>query len=137
MDMLSWTQKHPQNWSTLEVLDWLYYVAEAKNLDVAKLRGEKFNSVTGKELCEMTLGQFMERDPEYGQQFYEMFRRLVNEAQFITPQQSEASLDTSTQFAELVNALLSTSSEDCMDTDETSSKYSKLYARGTQPVFAC
>ncbi|XP_048727980.1 ETS homologous factor-like isoform X2 [Ostrea edulis] len=121
IEMLSWTQKHPQNWSTLEVLDWLYYVAEAKNLDVAKLRGEQFNSVTGKELCEMTLSQFIERDPEYGQQFYEMFRRLVNEAQFITPQQSEANLETSTQFADLVNALLSTSSsEDCMDTDETS-----------------
>lgn len=124
MDMTSWTQKHPQNWSTLEVLDWLYYVAEARNLDVAKLRGEQFNSVTGKELCEMTLSKFIERDPEYGQQFYEMFRRLVNEAQFITPQQSEANPETSTQFADLVKALLSTASpEDCMDIgDESTSK---------------
>nr|XP_022288480.1 ETS homologous factor-like isoform X1 [Crassostrea virginica] len=123
MDMLSWTQKHPQNWSTLEVLDWLYYVAEAKNLDVAKLRGEQFNSVTGKELCEMTLSKFLERDPEYGQQFYEMFRRLVNEAQFITPQQSEVNPETSTQFTDLVNALLSsTSNDEIMDMDDSTSK---------------
>uniref|UniRef100_A0A8W8N9I2 ETS homologous factor n=3 Tax=Magallana gigas TaxID=29159 RepID=A0A8W8N9I2_MAGGI len=130
MDMLSWTQKHPQNWSTLEVLDWLYYVADAKHLDIAKLRGEQFNSVTGKELCEMTLGQFIERDPEYGQQFYEMFRRHVNEAQFITPQQSEVGTDTSSQLTDLVNALLfpssssssSSSSEDIMEIDESTSK---------------
>lgn len=133
MDMLSWTQKHPQNWSTLEVLDWLYYVADAKHLDIAKLRGEQFNSVTGKELCEMTLGQFIERDPEYGQQFYEMFRRHVNEAQFITPQQSEVGTDTSSQLTDLVNALLfpssssssSSSSEDIMEIDESTS--SKCY----------
>lgn len=133
MDMLSWTQKHPQNWSTLEVLDWLYYVADAKHLDIAKLRGEQFNSVTGKELCEMTLGQFIERDPEYGQQFYEMFRRHVNEAQFITPQQSEVGTDTSSQLTDLVNALLfpssssssSSSSDDIMEIDESTS--SKCY----------
>lgn len=133
MDMLSWTQKHPQNWSTLEVLDWLYYVADAKHLDIAKLRGEQFNSVTGKELCEMALGQFIERDPEYGQQFYEMFRRHVNEAQFITPQQSEVGTDTSSQLTDLVNALLfpssssssSSSSEDIMEIDESTS--SKCY----------
>lgn len=135
MDMLSWTQKHPQNWSTLEVLDWLYYVAEAKNLDVAKLRGEQFNSVTGKELCEMTLSKFLERDPEYGQQFYEMFRRLVNEAQFITPQQSEVNPETSTQFTDLVNALLSsTSNDEIMDMDDSTSSKCFLSVGKTQSL---
>ncbi len=39
---MSWTTKHPDNWSNTEVLDWIYSLADQPNtnIDSTQLRGE-------------------------------------------------------------------------------------------------
>ncbi len=41
-DLMSWTTKHPDNWSNTEVLDWIYSLADQPNthIDSTQLRGE-------------------------------------------------------------------------------------------------
>ncbi len=41
-DLMSWTTKHPDNWSNNEVLDWIYSLADQPNtnIDSTQLRGE-------------------------------------------------------------------------------------------------
>jgi len=76
-DMKSWTEKHPEHWSTIEVLDWIYYVAAEHKLDVGVLRGENFNTITGPQLCAMTMQEFQEKDPEYGFYYYNLFQQIL------------------------------------------------------------
>ncbi|XP_060082893.1 ETS-related transcription factor Elf-5-like [Ylistrum balloti] len=84
-NMKSWTEKHPEHWSNNEVLDWIYFVAAENHLDVARLRGENFQTITGQKLCQMSQQDFIERDPEYGCYYYQLFRQIFNEAKFTPP----------------------------------------------------
>lgn len=77
-DFKSWTEKHPDSWSSNEVLDWIFDVANERNLDVAHLHAENFRTVTGYHLCRFTQQEFHERDPDYGTLYYEIFRQLYN-----------------------------------------------------------
>ncbi|XP_033753254.1 ETS-related transcription factor Elf-5-like isoform X2 [Pecten maximus] len=91
-NMKSWTEKHPEHWNNNEVLDWIYFVAAENHLDVARLRGENFQTITGQKLCQMSQQDFIERDPEYGSYYFELFRQIFNEAKFMPP----ASVDPTT-----------------------------------------
>ena len=75
---LSWTCKHPENWSEAEVLDWLYYSAERNGIDCSLLPGEAFHSVKGRDLCRMSADDFQSLEPRFGQYFYSLFRQLLN-----------------------------------------------------------
>lgn len=74
---MSWTIKHPENWSTTEVLDWLYYSAEKHGADCSLLRGEAFRTVSGEMLCKMSPDDFKALDPYFGDFFYKLFRQLM------------------------------------------------------------
>ncbi|XP_045175091.2 ETS-related transcription factor Elf-3-like isoform X2 [Mercenaria mercenaria] len=84
-ELMSWTVKHPENWSATEVLDWLYYSAEKHGADCSLLRGESFRTVSGEMLCKMTPEDFRALDPYFGDFFYKLFRQLVNGLHFTMP----------------------------------------------------
>ncbi|KAK3590553.1 hypothetical protein CHS0354_023621, partial [Potamilus streckersoni] len=77
-EFLSWTSKHPENWNSAEVLDWLYYTADRQGLDCGQLRGEAFRTLTGADLCKMIPADFAKLEPSFGPQFYMLFRELLS-----------------------------------------------------------
>lgn len=94
IQLLSWTRKHPEHWECREVLDWVYYVAEELFPETdAPICGEKFNKVTGADLCRMKLEDFLACDSYYGKALYDTFRTCVNQGQFIEPTPCEYTTD--------------------------------------------
>ncbi|XP_063400425.1 ETS-related transcription factor Elf-3-like isoform X2 [Mytilus trossulus] len=84
--LLSWTRKHPEHWESREVLDWVYYVAdELFPESESPIRGEKFQNITGSQLCRMTLADFLDCDGYYGKSLYDTFRSCLNQGRFIEP----------------------------------------------------
>ncbi|CAL1540469.1 unnamed protein product, partial [Lymnaea stagnalis] len=75
--LLSWTRHHPENWSSSEVLDWLFFVAQERGLDMQEFRGENFQNINGMQLCQMGLGDFTRLEPRFGRSIYEMFKNLL------------------------------------------------------------
>ena len=76
-EIMSWTLKHPENWSPSEVLDWLYYSADKRGVDCSLLRGEAFRTVNGERLCKMTLNDFTTVEPCYGRLFHDLLREQI------------------------------------------------------------
>jgi hypothetical protein len=75
----SWQTRHPSQWSNSDVLDLLYYVAEASNfIDATQLRGEKFQDVNGITLPTMSKRDFIIRDPNYGHLLYDTIQDLLD-----------------------------------------------------------
>jgi hypothetical protein len=75
--LLSWTRQHPEHWTRTEVLDWLFYVAQERGLDMQDLRGEAFQSVSGSQMCRMGIEDFCHLEPKYGALLYQMFKKLL------------------------------------------------------------
>ena len=84
LSLLSWTRKHPEHWERQEVLDWVYYVAEElfPENESSPIKGEKFNNVTGAQLCRMTLEDFQSCDAYYGKALYDTFRTCLNQGEY-------------------------------------------------------
>ena len=55
--MQTWTRHPPYLWNNKEVGDWLYCTAGIYEIDKS-LRGEAFQNVSGKDLCEMKVEDF-------------------------------------------------------------------------------
>lgn len=86
IQLLSWTRKHPEHWESREVLDWVYYVAEELFPESdSPIRGEKFQAVTGSQLCKMTLQDFLDCDNYYGKALYDTFNYCLQQGRFIEP----------------------------------------------------
>ncbi|KAK7098763.1 ETS homologous factor-like [Littorina saxatilis] len=85
----SWTYKHPEHWEAREVLDWLYTMADNENFDGAIFRGEAYNTVTGRQLCNMSLADFLSLDQNYGSRVHEIFQWLLQDANFKRPSPPE------------------------------------------------
>lgn len=80
--MSKWASKHPRQWTTDDVLDWLYSSVEKEGVDLGRLRGEAFQNVTGVELCNMSEEEFIEKEPEYGGLLFKSFQRLIDSSKF-------------------------------------------------------
>ncbi|XP_076451136.1 ETS-related transcription factor Elf-5-like [Babylonia areolata] len=86
----SWTYIHPEHWEAREVLDWVFSLTETENFDGACFRGEAYNTLTGKQLCSMTLADFISLDEHYGARVYEVFQMLLRHANFKKPSPPES-----------------------------------------------
>ncbi|XP_048727260.1 ETS homologous factor-like isoform X3 [Ostrea edulis] len=73
-----WSNKHPETWSSQEVLDWIFYTAEKNGIDCEHLYAENFRNIAGFDLCKMGLDGFLRLEPNYGRLFYKMFRDLCD-----------------------------------------------------------
>ncbi|ESP02405.1 hypothetical protein LOTGIDRAFT_138494, partial [Lottia gigantea] len=73
-----WTRKHPENWNSEEVLDWLIYTGQEKGLNMSELRAEAFQNICGAELCRLSMDEFRNLEPKYGKSLYEMLRNLLS-----------------------------------------------------------
>jgi hypothetical protein len=82
-EMRSWEDKHPHNWTVKEVLDWVYTIAQVQ--DFTSDPGDKFNDVSGEELCTMSKEQFIKRDSEHGEMLYDYIRRHCTDSNFTDP----------------------------------------------------
>lgn len=78
LSMSKWASKHPRQWTTDDVLDWLYSAVEKEGVDLSRLRGEAFQNVTGVQLCNMSEEEFTEKEPEYGGLLFKSFQRLID-----------------------------------------------------------
>ncbi|KAK6191588.1 hypothetical protein SNE40_003238 [Patella caerulea] len=83
--LLSWTRKHPENWSSEEVLDWLIYTGQEKGLNMSELRAEAFQNLCGIELCRLSIEEFINLEPKYGKSLYEMLKHLLTGLSFQKP----------------------------------------------------
>ncbi|XP_035825263.1 probable serine/threonine-protein kinase DDB_G0282963 [Aplysia californica] len=84
-NLLSWTRRHPEGWTSSEVLDWLFYVAQEHCQDMQELRGENFQGITGSQLCQMGLEDFTKLEPKFGAVLFEVFKKLLCDAVFRKP----------------------------------------------------
>ena len=82
--LLSWTRQHPEHWSRTEVLDWLFFVAQERGLDMQDFRGEAFQSLAGAHLCRMSIDDFARLEPKYGPLLYQMFKKLLSGGKGLT-----------------------------------------------------
>ena len=75
---MSWVKKQPENWTSSEVLDWVYFMAkESPGVDGTTFRGDRFRSLNGQQLCDMTVEQFQEKDPINGIMLHAVLQRLL------------------------------------------------------------
>ena len=70
---------HPEHWKAREVLDWVFSLTDTENFDGALFRGEAYNTLTGEQLCSMTLADFIALDQNYGARVYEIFQWLLQD----------------------------------------------------------
>ncbi|XP_013418988.1 ETS homologous factor isoform X3 [Lingula anatina] len=84
-NLLSWITKHPKNWTSSEVLDWVYYVAGKLEVDFCRFRGEAFQNMTGAKLCQLSSVDFERLVPEYGMKLFDLFHELLRGANFSKP----------------------------------------------------
>ncbi|XP_070199469.1 ETS-related transcription factor Elf-3-like isoform X1 [Littorina saxatilis] len=84
-NLLSWTRQHPEHWTRTEVLDWLFFVAQERGIDMQDFRGEAFQSLTGSQLCRMSMEEFGQVEPKYGGLLYQMFKKLLSGVLFSKP----------------------------------------------------
>ncbi|KAK7481513.1 hypothetical protein BaRGS_00027275, partial [Batillaria attramentaria] len=87
--LASWTYRHPEHWGTGEVLDWLYCLADTEGFDGALFRGEAYQRLSGKQLCAMTLADFLTIDQNYGGFVHDVFKRLLDGTNFKKPSPPE------------------------------------------------
>lgn len=75
-DVCRWRNKHPENWNSKDVLDWLFYTAEKCNLEFSKLHSENFQSISGSDLCKLSIEDFERIESVYGRMLYSLFKDL-------------------------------------------------------------
>ena len=82
-DLKGWTRKHPESWTSSDVLDWLIvsaeHIAESLGKESSQLKSEAFTNVTGDLLCKMGPEEFYKLDQNFGLSFYQQFRRLLDD----------------------------------------------------------
>ena len=78
-----WMTLQPENWTSNEVIDWLYCFADQNSIDCSTFRAEAFQDKIGQDLCFMHQEQFEELDPIYGKQIYDTFKCLLGSCKFI------------------------------------------------------
>lgn len=83
--LLSWTRQHPEHWTRTEVLDWLFFVGQERGIDMQDFRAEAFQSLTGSQMCRMSLEDFISLEPKYGVLLYQMLRKLLSGVLFMRP----------------------------------------------------
>ena len=83
VDLKSWTLTHPEQWTTREVLDWIFSVVQLiEDFQFDTFRGEKFNKLSGKELCSMSREDFCELDPMYGDKLFSIMNKMLKTGKF-------------------------------------------------------
>ncbi|CAG2186747.1 ELF3 [Mytilus edulis] len=84
-DNCRWRNKHPENWNSKDVLDWLFYTAEKCNLEFSKLHSENFQSISGSDLCKLSIEDFERIESVYGRMLYSLFKELRDGLSFTKP----------------------------------------------------
>ena len=71
---------HPDNWTVLEVAEWLSNVAEEYTLgyEVMVFLTDVFSDVDGRRLMAMTLQDFTDLDPHHGNLLFTVSRNTLS-----------------------------------------------------------
>ena len=73
-----WDKKHPDQWGEREVIAWLTRLVQTEpDMEFNLLHLEKFKSCTGKQLQEMDLQEFIDKEPRYGRQIHQTFHAIL------------------------------------------------------------
>ena len=82
--MDSWKYKHPEEWGSDEIIDWIYtWFPRLKEPDEPECRGENFSSLNGQAMINMTRDDYLQLDPAYGGVFYDMFHLLLKQSKYM------------------------------------------------------
>ena len=58
----------------------MYTLAEEReDIDGSKLSGENFNGLSGQQLCDMTIQEFITRDATYGEILFSCLQNLLHD----------------------------------------------------------
>ena len=57
-------------------------MAQESNMDLSLLQAEKFNSVTGTQLVQLSRDEFCKLEPTYGAKLYDCFNDLVSKSEW-------------------------------------------------------
>lgn len=82
--VVGWQQKHPSNWTSQEVMDFIHFIAQESTPEdvIPDFSGHMFNNLSGSDLIAMTAGDFEARSPEFGRQFFEYFKHLTEKCKY-------------------------------------------------------
>ncbi|XP_015930868.1 ETS homologous factor isoform X2 [Parasteatoda tepidariorum] len=78
-----WQFKAPDQWQSVDVIDWIFYWANQNRVDLLDVNMLIFNTLTGRELSRMSRQEFCAIDNQYGSALYDAFHYLV--AQYSAP----------------------------------------------------
>ena len=82
VDLASWQRRHPYHWSSADVLNLIYYVAEqCRSVDLGQLKGENFQDISGSSLCAMSMEDFVKRDPQHGKILHGCIQQLLEKCE--------------------------------------------------------
>lgn len=81
----SWTLKRPAEWSSEDIIDWIYSVADPLDMKLDTVCGESYQGVSGQQLCRFSVDQFLQRDHINGQRLYSCLQELLQQSQFFHP----------------------------------------------------
>ncbi|CAG5136847.1 unnamed protein product [Candidula unifasciata] len=103
--LLSWTLQHPEGWTNTEVLDWVFFVAQERGLDMQEFRGENFQAFTGAQLCQMGPEDFTRLEPKFGKIIYGMLRKLLSGVVFRKPMDPDSVSTSCVQMSSFSSGL--------------------------------
>ena len=80
----TWVSKIPQEWICQDVQNWVLHVSlKDPDIRVQDVPVENFEKVSGSELCQMNLDDFINLEPTYGEKYYHTLRHLNEEGNCI------------------------------------------------------
>ena len=80
--MDSWKFKHPEEWGSKEILDWIYYwLPQLPGGPDSECSGENFSKLDGRQLIKMSEEEFCKLEPSYGKMYYHMLHKLLQESE--------------------------------------------------------
>ena len=81
---LSWHRKNPLDWSSADVLDWIYYGSGLSEMNLVCLKGETFQGISGRSFCSMTSAEFEKRDEEFGIMLFNSLHSFLGRFSLLT-----------------------------------------------------
>ncbi|XP_035210767.1 ETS homologous factor-like [Stegodyphus dumicola] len=78
-----WQFKPPDQWQSVDVIDWIFHWAAQNRVDLLDVNMLIFNTLTGRDLCRMSRHEFCSIDNQYGGSLYDTLQYLI--AQYGAP----------------------------------------------------
>ncbi|XP_065557376.1 ETS homologous factor-like isoform X4 [Artemia franciscana] len=72
-----WTEKLPQDWTSADLVDWLFDLASKFGVTYEEFNINAFSNLIGLQMARMPQEEFIKRDSRYGMAIYQAFQTVL------------------------------------------------------------